>query len=371
MSDHFFRFVTIENFRGIKFLTIPDLARVNLFVGENCCGKTSVLESVFLLLGIGNPGLMATIQNNRFLVLSQGSDMREFFYNRNHEQGLKLSCVQKVGERNLEVLPLYGNLQRKQTGEIATVPHGNGDVEHLSFGMGVAETGQSLIGLGYQFDVTDSVTGESMTYSAGTYLPEIGSPNMKSFTDKNYNEPLRDNCLFRGRMGYDANNVDRVLNEKKKDFLLDSLRFVDPKITDIRAGVQGLVSVDIGLDSFIPVNLLGDGIMNMLSISAGINMVTNGALMIDEIENGLHVTALEQVWKIILDRSKKSNAQIFVTTHSEDVIKSLRNVLGEDLFSDAIACYRLVKFPDDVVRAYRYSGEQLGIALDSHTDIRV
>jgi len=322
-------------------------------------------------LGIGNPGLIATLQNNRFLVRSQGSDMREFLYNRNHEQGLKLSCVQKVGERNLEVLPLYGNLQRKQTGEVATVPHGNGDIEHPPFGMGIAETGQSLIGLGYQFDVTDGGTGESKTYSAGTYLPEIGNPGMRTFSDKDYNEPLRDNCLFLGRTGYDAKNVDRMLNKKKKDFLLESLRFVDPKITDIKVGMQGLVSVDIGMDSFFPANLLGDGILHMLNITAGISAVTNGALMIDEIENGLHVTVLEQVWRMILDRSEKSNAQIFITTHSGDVIKSLRNVLYENMFPDSVACYRLVKSAEDETRAYRYSSEQLEQALDVDTDIRL
>jgi len=73
----------------------------------------------------------------------------------------------------------------------------------------------------------------------------------------------------------------------------------------------------------------------------------------------------------VLDQSAKSNSQIFLTTHSGDAIKSLRNALGRGIFPDAVACYRLVKFPDDVVRAYRYSAEELGMALDSDTDIRV
>lgn len=39
MDKHFYETLKIENFRGIKSLEIDDLARVNLFVGRNNCGK--------------------------------------------------------------------------------------------------------------------------------------------------------------------------------------------------------------------------------------------------------------------------------------------------------------------------------------------
>ena len=40
--------IEIENFRGIRKMEIPELNVINLFVGENGCGKTSVLEGVIL-----------------------------------------------------------------------------------------------------------------------------------------------------------------------------------------------------------------------------------------------------------------------------------------------------------------------------------
>ena len=39
----------IRDFRGIHELSIPMLNRVNLIVGDNNCGKTSVLEAILLL----------------------------------------------------------------------------------------------------------------------------------------------------------------------------------------------------------------------------------------------------------------------------------------------------------------------------------
>ena len=379
MSDHFFKSVKIENFRGIKSLEISDLARVNLFVGKNGCGKTSVLESVFLLTGISNPNLIVSRQNARGVGLVESSDMRDFFYNRNHEKGLVLSSAQTRGRRNLEILPLYGNPQRKQAGVIqageiqaggipAVFPV-DSDLESFSFGMEAAGTGQILMGLGYQFTVSDGGAGQDKSHKAGIYLTGISGSDITSFLDNSYKESLRG--LYLGKSGYNPGFVDQMLNEKKKDSLLAPLRSLDSRIADIRVGVQGLVSADTGLDSFIPINLLGDGIIRVLGISAGISVTKNGILVIDELENGLHVTALEQLWKVVLDWSGKYNVQIFITTHSGDVINSLRGVLDENMFPDSVACYRLVKSAEDETRAYRYSSEQLEQALDVDTDIRL
>ncbi|MDD9885589.1 MAG: AAA family ATPase [Gammaproteobacteria bacterium] len=373
MSDHFFKSVKIENFRGIKSLEISDLARVNLFVGENNCGKTTVLEAAFLLAGIGNPNLIINMQNGRGLTLVDGSDIKDFFYERHCEKGLTLSGVQVKGERNLEVLPQYGDLQAAQMSGIAPVIPENGGLKRAQkLGVDASVAGQSLIGLRHQFTVANPVTGKSEQYQAGTRWIEVGNIQFAPFFDPRYKESIRGEVLYL-RRGYNHASVDRMLNEKKRDLLLSTLKSIDSKVVDIKTGSHGLVSVDISIDSFIPINLLGDGIVRILNVVSEINRASNGILTVDEIENGLHVNALKRVWEVILNQSGKSYTQIFLTTHSQDAIKGLRAVLDESKneFSDAVACYRLVKFPDDVVRAYRYSGEQLGMALDSHTDIRV
>ena len=41
-----FKKITIQNFRGIKDLTIDDFGKINLLVGKNNSCKTSVLEAL-------------------------------------------------------------------------------------------------------------------------------------------------------------------------------------------------------------------------------------------------------------------------------------------------------------------------------------
>ena len=370
MNAHFFKTLKIENFRGIKSLEINDLARVNLFVGKNNCGKTSVLETAFSLVGISNPNLMINMQNWRGVTLKESSDIRDFFYNREHTKGATLSCTQVKGKRNLEIFPLYDNLKMEQTSNAHSKVSENGGVGRISkFNAGSSVAGQSVVGIRYKFMVSDPDTDKDRYYGATTQLPKSGNLEFTPTFDENYQESMETLFLFPRGCNHDF--VDKMLNEKKKNVLLSALKSFDPKIVDIKTGSNNLVSVDIGLDRYIPINLLGDGVTRVLNILSGIDATPMGVLTIDEIENGLHVTALEKAWEVILGQSEKSSTQIFITTHSSDVLKSLRNVLSEMLFSDAVACYRLVKHTDDKTRAYRYSSEELEQALSSDTDIRI
>lgn len=38
----------IEYFKGIKECDIKDIAKINLFIGKNNCGKSNLLEAIYL-----------------------------------------------------------------------------------------------------------------------------------------------------------------------------------------------------------------------------------------------------------------------------------------------------------------------------------
>ena len=49
--------INIKNFRGIEQLTVEDFSRVNIPVGQNNSGKSSVLEALMFVSGMSNPFL--------------------------------------------------------------------------------------------------------------------------------------------------------------------------------------------------------------------------------------------------------------------------------------------------------------------------
>ncbi|MXW03623.1 MAG: ATP-binding protein [Gemmatimonadetes bacterium] len=167
---------------------------------------------------------------------------------------------------------------------------------------------------------------------------------------------------------YDPQLVDEMLNSKQKDVIVEFLRKFEPKTVDVRITLDRIIAVDIGLDSFLPVNHLGGGPGRMLTILSGLYGTRTGILIIDEVENGFHVSSITELWRMILEHSRITNTQVFVTTHSRDVLEGLNDVLvGEQ---DSVACYWLSKLDSDQIKAYRYSPLELAGALDANIDIR-
>ena len=69
----------VENFRSLKHLKLEKLARVNLLVGKNNSGKTSVLEGLFSITNIRNQYWVQNIESTRNLNADR-SDFRHLFY---------------------------------------------------------------------------------------------------------------------------------------------------------------------------------------------------------------------------------------------------------------------------------------------------
>ena len=76
-----FRNIAITNFRGIDHLKIDDFSRVNILLGQNSSGKSSVLECLLLVMGMSNPDLPQTINSIRSRNYSSFADLGYMFHN--------------------------------------------------------------------------------------------------------------------------------------------------------------------------------------------------------------------------------------------------------------------------------------------------
>ena len=71
----------ITNFRGFDNLQIEGLSKINLIVGKNNSGKTSVLEGLFLLIGMSNPILPENVNRIRGITLNTPQHLKYLFHN--------------------------------------------------------------------------------------------------------------------------------------------------------------------------------------------------------------------------------------------------------------------------------------------------
>ena len=82
------------------------MSKLNLVVGENNSGKTTLLEALFLLVGISNPQLTLSINSLRYLDLIGDVSWKSFFKDLDLDNKISLSAkFNDESQRNLEIKP--------------------------------------------------------------------------------------------------------------------------------------------------------------------------------------------------------------------------------------------------------------------------
>jgi len=374
MNNHFFKSLKINNLRGIRSLEVDDLAQVNLFFGKNNCGKTSLLESIFLLSGMSNPGTYQRVENIRSFGSNKMPSLRNLFYNRKSESNIILSGVQGTGKRQLAIRPLFGNRDGSPPvveleADVVLLADTKSRSNLTKIESSMPE--KSLIGLRFMFTSPDENDTDRYESTITFLNPREEQQFPQIQIDERYEETLRA-LFFHLNNFYSTDLVEKMLQEKREKNIVRWLQYIEPKVKSLRIRLDKVVTVDIGLDSFIPINNLGSGTMRILGILTCMYENKRGILLVDEIENGLHVSSIKYMWEMVLKHAGEYNVQIFIATHSKDVLEGLLRVIenGEDDIQDSIACFWLDKFETDEVKSYRYSPEELGKALDAGIDVR-
>jgi len=351
----FFKEIRIENFRGIESLIINNIKQVNLITGRNNCGKTSVLEAVFLLTGMSNPQLPVLIHNFRDLSLTDDEDFSYFFNKFDISNNPKINGKSDSQERTLEIKAIYSAFSEipKQISTEQILLSNSSDV-----------VGSRIEGLNLIFNL-----GKEKTFQS-----EIRLKQNEIKVPRDYKEKLVAYFINPGTVMKDMDRrLNAILIRKDLGTIINSLKEIEPQLLDIRMGAGGVVYADIGVDRLIPINVMGDGIRRILAMLAAISERKNGILLIDEIENGLHYTTLSILWKAILKAASDNNVQLFITTHSYECVQAIAKTYQDQkavIEKDFISLFRIEKNSKSQHRAFQYTADTLIAGIEKEFEVR-
>ena len=353
--------ITINGFRGIKHLQIDDFQQINLFVGKNNCGKTTILEGIFLLMGATNAGLPVKINSFRG-------------FNIIDEKSWRLNFNKLDADSTIEIFGELKNPNEKRkllikpsTKPVATIIKNTIDKETIDIKDIYSGLSPDMDGLILEYSLQK---GASKKLKKITTTIKKEDQEIKVELPKDHKEHLKGVFInAKTVLGDIVKRYSDIQIRKQSNKIITVLREIEPSLDSLSLGADEIIYCDIGLNRLMPINVMGDGILRVFSIISAISDMENGIILIDEIENGLHYSSQEILWNAIFKFAKEFNVQVFATTHSMECIKAFSSSYSQIVQNNNVRLYRIERKDDDF-KVVSYDLETLVASLDSDWEVR-
>lgn len=374
--------LVIENFRDFDRFKIKDLGRVNLLVGSNNSGKTTVLEAINLLMATNTWEASWTTLARRGENLDMERnprsprwpfpelDIRHLF--RGHEirpgASFKLSGLTDSG-------PVELTAKIEDDAKTPTTRLKHRDTESPDdFPSGLVMT------LSRTHDAKDGDQPRKIEINrrGGISLESV----QRRYRGVPDDETLPVSFVNATSLTADgaSESFGRIVLTPEEDMVVDAMRMIEPDIVRIAAALDGTTSSHRfprrggilvllkDVKDRVPIGSMGDGIWYLLGLALGLVRSKNGILLVDEIDTGLHYTVMEKMWRFLFAASKKYNVQVFATTHSRDCYQSLASICREDVTRGSeVTINRIERDRDEAVS---YTEREILAAAEHDIEVR-
>lgn len=348
MAIHINNF-NISSFRGITNLNLENLSTINIFVGDNNCGKTSVLESLLLIhkpFSFYNIIRTAIKRENRIRPINRSylSSYESFMY--------LFNKLDNFNEIRLSAQLINTNIDWRVSGKINTIFFNEND---SNFSNAFANTSDYI--LEDEIEEFEGILECFINNNHHDNLSLNDFPTHQEIKFNKYSRIQRNMFLEKSiiNMTY-ISSSDYLLDTSFRNIVKDSevtsdvislLHIFDEDIlnlkiieTDDRRFLQVVDHKSLGT---MPISLYGDGFKKVITLANAIVQSKNGILLIDEIETGIHISAMNTVFNWLVKACNKFNVQVFITTHSIETLDQLLIADSSIIDDDLIRVITLIK----------------------------
>ena len=349
--------LTIHRFRGIRDLTLENLGQINLLVGINNSGKTTVLEAIYTYCNSLDPLAWLNTAWRREIKSSRKS---------------KLESLKWLFPQNIQ-----NNSDYFYQGETKVSGNGNfGVVESKATYQEFEEIWDSTKDSNEEDEeenLMDDRDNDNNEVRCGadlklTFTPSKLISKLDIFEDKNQelpiskefkiweNQPLtilnkyRSNWLSVDTITPFSHRTEQLQIKLLTDAILKNLKpeivelisMIDSEIIDLDildpTGKKSRLYVIHKTLGFTPLSAFGDGVRRLLFMALTIAKLKDGILLIDELETAIHTEALLSSFSWLVKWCREMNIQLFATTHSLETVDAMLN--ASELKNDLVL-YRL------------------------------
>ncbi|RZN43923.1 MAG: hypothetical protein EFT35_00755 [Methanophagales archaeon ANME-1-THS] len=345
-----FKSIYVKNFKPFRTVTLP-LSRINLLIGPNNAGKTSILEAIMTMkyifsneYGWRMEKVYSFFEDKKIPKFTPRIDFKRLVYAQDEKKEIKLGCA--ITKEEKEVSKIFGfspsrgsyeiesqgktflvegKMERSEKYEIKENSFGEVKAGAGSFNsLFIINTGLSEIeeiGLNFR----DAVGKIFFIHSyRGTHesLREIPSNLYKpeEATLKNAFDIL---YFIRERAGYEY--IVKTINDFLKKYGLDNIRALPAPQNHYEVVVK-----DAELNIDINISQIGFGINQLLPMIILLSYYPDESLiLIEQPELHMHPRMQAEFASLLPELIEKKKHQILIETHSEHIIFSLLNLIAK------------------------------------------
>ncbi|GAA7153090.1 ATP/GTP phosphatase [Helicobacter pylori] len=369
--------VRIKNFKNFKNTTIDGFTKLNIITGQNNAGKSNLLEALYYLVGKSmHPctNVLEIYDNIRKEPLTSESKSL-MFYGLDTEKKIQITTTLDNNQTLDLQIKFIANEKQKviESQIIPTVEHAQ-EFSRLNFTL--KKNNKEIYndhlnitkipnfppipnqsGYNRQFkNFEPSQLQELLPFESTAIITPSDVARKRDIMNPNAIHIMDPNIIQAMRKILDENQLEKELNERLNQF--------DKSIQAIRFSANNQLKLKVkGIKEKIPLSMFGDGLIKYLYIVS--TFIANNAktIYIDEVENGLHFSRMGLLLKNIIDfinNNKDGNLQVFMTTHNQEFIEILDQVIREKDFVHQTKLFCLEQYNGSIV-AEPYYGENLSL----------
>ena len=355
----------LHKFRGFDAYELDDLTRVNLLVGKNNSGKTSILEAIHFLVSNGDPFVLIRSANRRGEFSYAGgrptqaepADISHCFFGHRFEPGIDFRLS---GGR-------YGQISvRVDLADFNRQPSFFANDIDQSFPLVLRIEGPLFKKPDLPITEGGSISRRYFQIRSRWSETETPPPPVQFVTPESLDlDPMRemwDKVLMEGR----ESEVIAAMRLLEDD--LESIHFLAGDTSRARPGRAGALLGFRGVGRRVPLGSYGDGMRRLLALSLSLIQTAEGVLLVDEIDTGLHWTVMEEMWQLVIDTARLNSIQVFATTHSEDCIRGLASLVESR--PDLAQNVSVQKIERSLKKAVRFDARDIQAAVEQNIEVR-
>ncbi|WQW58408.1 ATP/GTP-binding protein [Helicobacter pylori] len=364
--------VRIKNFKNFKNTKIDGFTKLNIITGQNNAGKSNLLEALYYLVGKSmHPctNVLEIYDNIRKEPLTSESKSL-MFYGLDTEKKIQITTTLD-NNQTLDLQIKFIASENQKVIESQIIP--------------TAEQTQMPSQLNFTLKKNnEEIYSDHLNITKAYNFPPI--PNQLGYNRqfKNFDPnqlqkllPFESAVIIPSDAAYRQVHMIQAVskicsNNQLEEELNKHLNQFDNNIQSISFNTNNQLKLKVkNIKEKVPLSVFGDGLKKYLHIVSAFMADNAKTIYIDEVENGLHFSRMKLLLRCVIDfinDNKDGNLQVFMTTHNQEFIEILNQVIREKDFAHQTKLFCLEQY-DDLIVAEPYYGENLEYYFENEENL--